>query len=68
MPYLYAGSAGGALRTNQHFVLDDDSYVGRHSHGELFLTLARAAGVSEAALPSFGDPRYCHGTIDALLA
>lgn len=68
MPYLYAGSAGGALRTNQHVVLDDDSYDGLHNHGELFLTIARAVGVSEEALPSFGEPDLCRGTIDALLA
>lgn len=29
MPYCIAGSAGGALRTNQHFVLDDESYTMR---------------------------------------
>ncbi|MBN8616060.1 MAG: DUF1552 domain-containing protein [Deltaproteobacteria bacterium] len=67
MPYLYAGSAGGALRTNQHFVLDDDAYVGRHSHGELFLTLARAMGVTEEQLPTFGEPDYGRRTIGDLL-
>lgn len=67
MPYCIAGSAGGALRTNQHFVLDDESYTGRYGHGEFLLTMARAVGVSAEALPVFGEPEFCERTVDELL-
>lgn len=67
VPYLFAGSAGGALKTGEHFVLDAPDFSGRFSHGELFLTLARALGIDADRLPSFGDEAFCHQTIDALL-
>jgi hypothetical protein len=66
-PYLFAGSAGDALKSGEHFVLDAPDFAGRFSHGELFLTLARALGIGPDRLASFGDPGFCHTTIDALL-
>lgn len=58
IPYLLAGSAGGALRTGQYLEL------GGVSNGQLLLTLLRAYGY---AGPSFGHPDYSGSEISGLL-
>jgi hypothetical protein len=71
LPIALIGGAGGALKTGQHFRLDKThTYgdgLGKYSHGELWLTLARAVGIDEASLPTFGDPDVCKSLIEEIL-
>ena len=59
MPFLLAGSGGGALRTGRYVELD-----GVH-HNDLLITIAHAFG---QPIETFGDPAYCTGPIPGLLA
>jgi hypothetical protein len=59
LPLVLVGSAGGALRTGQHFD------AGGRSHNDLLVTLMNAVG---ATATSFGDDVYNTGPIDGLLA
>jgi hypothetical protein len=76
LPMLFLGSAGGALKTGELFdfadaaTYDVDRHFpgyGQYSHGEIMLTMARAMGVGEAALPTFGDPEVCKSVAAELL-
>jgi hypothetical protein len=60
MPYVLVGDMGGALKTG-HFAFGNN-----HTHNNLFVTLGRAMGIQ--GYDSFGDPQFCTGAIDALLA
>ncbi|MEJ7754784.1 MAG: hypothetical protein WKF38_06335, partial [Candidatus Limnocylindrales bacterium] len=72
LPILYLGSAGGALKTGQHWRLDKThTYadgLGKYSHGELYLTMARAVGIDAQELPTFGDPEVCQNLVEEILA
>lgn len=72
MPFLYLGGLGGTLKTGKHFDLSaGDTYgtaLGKYSHGELYLTIARAMGISASELPSFGNKAVCKQTISEILA
>lgn len=57
MPYVLAGSGGGAFRTGR-FV-----DAGDRGHGDLFVSLMNMMGVPGT---TFGDPDHCTGPIDAL--
>jgi len=59
IPYLLAGSAGGALDTGQYLQLDNVS------NSRLLLTILRAYGYDKA---SFGHPDYAGDEIPGLLA
>ncbi len=71
LPMFYIGGCGGALKTGQHFRLDQThTYadgLGKYSHGELYLTMARAMDIDAAALPSFGDPEVCNSVVEEIL-
>lgn len=71
LPIFYLGGAGGALKTGQHFRLDKThTYadgLGKYSHGELYLTMARAMGIDDASLPTFGDPEVCKNVVEEIL-
>lgn len=60
VPFLLVGNAGGALKTGQFL----DLAAGR-PHNDLLLTVMQAMGVQDT---SFGDPKYCTGPIQQLLA
>lgn len=58
MPFLIAGSCGGALRTGRWV-----DFGGRN-HNDLLMTIAQAFG---HPVESFGDPDYCTGALETLL-
>lgn len=69
MPYLYLGGSRCGLKTNVHHELDGPSQdQSNFAHGEFLMTLARALGVSEAALPAFGEPEFCQKLVSPILA
>ncbi|MEZ4250914.1 MAG: DUF1552 domain-containing protein [Polyangiales bacterium] len=57
MPFLLAGSAGGAWRTGRNLQL------GGRPHGDLFVSILRALGLD---VTSFGDPDFCNGPLAGL--
>ena len=57
MPYVLAGSLGGALRAGEF-----NAFSGRY-HNDLLVTLMNAMGVEG---DSFGDPDLCKGTLPIL--
>ena len=57
MPFLLAGSCGGAFRTGRRVQLDDVP------HGNLYVSVMNAMGVPGE---SFGDPDFCTGPIGEL--
>lgn len=59
IPYVLAGSAGGALKTGQYLTYDGAA------HGELFTALANALGLPDT---HFGVRDYCDGPLPGLLA
>lgn len=59
MPFVIAGSCGGALRTGRWV-----QFNGRN-HNDLLLSIAQAFG---HPTETFGDPDYCTGVLDALFA
>jgi hypothetical protein len=59
IPMVLVGSAGGALRTGRHVVLQ------KRSHNDLFVTLMNSVGASTS---TFGDPEFNEGQIETLLA
>lgn len=71
MPYFFIGGCGGALRTGgYHDFSRTHTYadgLGKYSHGELFLTMARAMGIGSDRLATFGTPEVCQRTIDEIL-
>ena len=72
VPYFAVGDMGGKLRTGKHFDFRGrNSYPGagpgKYSHGELFLTLARAMGVGSDRMPTFGKPEFCRSVISEWL-
>lgn len=76
LPMFYLGSAGGALKTGELFDFADGTKYdrdrhfpgyGQYSHGEIMLTMARAMGVGESAMPTFGDPNVCKTAAGELL-
>jgi hypothetical protein len=71
LPIFLLGGLGGALKTGLHLDLSKgDTYgdaLGKYSHGELLLTIARAMGVSAAQLPTFGDAEVCKRTISEIM-
>ncbi len=60
MPYVLLGGMGGALKKGEHFNLDGQT------HNNLFVSLGQAMGVPN--FTTFGDPEFCTGPIDAILA
>ncbi|MDQ3037535.1 MAG: DUF1552 domain-containing protein [Myxococcota bacterium] len=72
LPFFYVGDLGGALHTGRHVRLDGEhTYfdgLGKYSHGELYLTLARAMGIGRESLPSFGTPELCHRLVGEIIA
>ena len=71
LPVFYVGGCGGKLRTGLHLDLTaGDTYaegLGKYSHGELWLTIARAMGVTPEQLPTFGTPAVCQRVISEML-
>lgn len=59
MPFLIAGSAGGAIATGRALSFDGAS------HADLMLALLRAYDVDDE---TFGDPAYCTGVLSGVLA
>lgn len=72
MPVMLIGGLGDRLKTGLHLDLSQgDTYgtrLGKYSHGELYLTIARAMGISAAKLPIVGHADVCKRTIDEILA
>lgn len=58
VPFVLAGSAGGAVRTNQFI---DTNHA---SHSGLLLAALRAFGVAEV---TFGNPDFCPGVMAGIL-
>jgi hypothetical protein len=58
MPFVLAGSAGGALKTGRHI-----QYANR-PHNDLLVTLLNAFGLEDT---TFGDERFCTGPLSELL-
>lgn len=71
LPCFYVGGCGGQLRTGLHLDLTrGDTYgeaLGKYSHGELWLTIARAMGVTPEQLPTFGTPEVCQRVISEMM-
>jgi len=71
LPIFLLGGLGDRLKTGRHFDFrGGTSYLGvpgKYSHGELFLTLARAAGMDASMLPTFGEPEVCKRVISEIL-
>lgn len=71
LPCFYVGGCGGQLRTGLHLDLSrGDTYgeqLGKYSTGELWLTIARAMGVSAEQLPTFGNPDVCRRIISEMM-
>ena len=71
LPCFYVGGCGGQLRTGLHLDLSrGDTYgegLGKYSNGELWLTIARAMGVTADQLPTFGTPEVCRRVISEML-
>lgn len=59
IPFLIAGSCGGALRTGRWL------QFGGRNHNDLLLSIAQAFG---HPTPTFGNPEYCTGVLDRLFA
>jgi hypothetical protein len=57
MPYVMAGSAGGAFETGRYLQFD------RKPHGELFVSIMNAMGLPDT---TFGDPEFCSGPLVGL--
>lgn len=57
VPFVLAGSCGGALRTGRHV-----QYAGAR-HNDLLVSLARAMDVD---IDTFGNPAYCTGALPNL--
>jgi hypothetical protein len=57
VPFVLAGTCGGALRTGRHV-----QYAGAW-HNDLLVSLARAMGVD---ITTFGNPAYCTGELPNL--
>ena len=72
LPVFLLGGLGGSLKTNLHLDLSKgDTYgseLGKYSHGELYLTIARAMGIGEADMPTFGQAEVCKRVISEILA
>lgn len=70
LPLLTVGGGTYGISTGHHHRFDrTDTYysdTGKYSHGELYLTIARALGVGADALPTFGTPDLCRNTVDEL--
>ncbi len=58
MPFLLAGSAGGAIRTGRFL-----KYTGTVSHNNLLVSVLNAYGVDTR---TFGNPAYCTGPLAGL--
>jgi hypothetical protein len=56
MPYILAGSGGGAFRTGRHVAVDAP-------HGNLFVEIMQALGMPDT---TFGEPDLCTGGIAGL--
>ncbi len=71
MPMFLLGGLGDKIKTGLHLDLTAENRygpkLGKYSHGELYLTLARAMGIDAAALPTFGDPEVCKRLVDEVL-
>jgi hypothetical protein len=71
MPYVLAGSCGGALQTGKYIRYPNvDGDVGafvrpREPHNNLLLSLCRAMDLEDT---TFGDPEFCDGVLDDLMA
>lgn len=59
MPFVIAGSCGGALRTGRWL------QFGGRNHNDLLLSIAQAF---DHPVATFGNPAYCTGVLDALFA
>lgn len=57
IPYVLAGSAGGAIQTGRFVRFGDDP------HGNFYVSLMQALGLGQT---SFGDPDYCTGPLAGL--
>ncbi|RYZ68618.1 MAG: DUF1552 domain-containing protein [Proteobacteria bacterium] len=70
LPLFYVGGLGGALKTNLHVDCTRanpyGTSLGKYSHNELYLTVARAMGVDEAQMPSFGEIECCNRLVDEI--
>lgn len=58
MPYVLAGSAGGALKTGRWLTYEGGP------HNDLLLSLLRVYGISDS---TFGRPEWCTGPLSGLL-
>ncbi len=71
MPYFAVGDLGRRLKTGTHYDFRGTNTFatgpGKYSHGELFLTLARAMGVGSDRMPTFGKPEFCRSVISEWL-
>ena len=71
IPLFLLGGLAGTLKTDMHMDLRaGDTYgteLGKYSHGELYLTLARAMGISAADMPTFGEPEVCKRLVSEIL-
>jgi hypothetical protein len=66
IPWVLAGSAGGALSTGQYIDLGGD-----RPHSQLLSTIASAVGVTKedgSPIDDFGDPSLPAGRIDEIIA
>ena len=72
LPMFVIGPTDGPLKSGIHLNLTGtDTYgtsLGKYSHGEVFLTIARAMGITEAQMPTFGNPEVCKRVVSELLA
>lgn len=71
IPMFLLGGLGDRIKTGLHLDLTaNNTYgplLGKYSHGELYLTLARAMGIDAGALPSFGDSDVCKNLMSEIL-
>jgi hypothetical protein len=63
LPFLLAGSCGGALRTGR-FVDHMAGGASGHPHNNLLVSLANAMGLPDK---TFGDPAHCTGPLAGLV-
>ncbi len=61
IPYVLAGSCGGAWKTGRFLDLTDPN--GDPTHNQLLLSICHAMGVDVA---TFGNPAYCKGPLPRL--
>lgn len=72
VPMILFGGLGGTLKTGLHLDLSNgNTYgdrLGKYSVNEVFLTVARAMGVTKDSMPTIGDPDTCKNEITEIRA